>query len=73
MNKPRNRRKIFAGYSLPDDLLSGTGLRFVDGLIRSVPLVGTWAEFFVFGGEFPGTDIVGRLYMLHIMLLPALL
>ncbi|RYJ07522.1 MAG: cytochrome bc complex cytochrome b subunit, partial [Actinomycetales bacterium] len=24
----------FAGYSLPDDLLSGTGLRFVDGLLR---------------------------------------
>ena len=44
----------FAGYSLPDDLLSGTGLRFVDGLIRSIPLIGTWAEFFVFGGEFPG-------------------
>ena len=40
----------FTGYSLPDDLLSGTGLRFVDGLIRSIPLIGTWAEFFVFGG-----------------------
>ena len=48
----------FAGYSLPDDLLSGTGLRFVDGLIRSIPLIGTWAEFFVFGGEFPGDLIV---------------
>src|SRR5918995_729605 len=44
----------FAGYSLPDDLLSGTGLRFVDGLIRSIPLIGTWAEFFAFNGEFPG-------------------
>src|SRR4051795_12742831 len=39
----------FAGYSLPDDLLSGTGLRFVDGLIRAVPIIGTWAEFLVFG------------------------
>jgi ubiquinol-cytochrome c reductase cytochrome b subunit len=63
----------FAGYSLPDDLLSGTGLRFVDGLIRAIPLIGTWAEFFVFGGEFPGSLIVSRLYMVHILLLPAII
>ncbi len=63
----------FAGYSLPDDLLSGTGLRFVDGLIRSIPVIGTWAEFLVFGGEFPGTIIVPRLYMVHILLVPGLL
>ena len=25
------------GYSLPDDLLSGTGLRFVNGAVLSVP------------------------------------
>ena len=61
----------FAGYSLPDDLLSGTGLRFVDGLIRAIPLIGTWAEFFTFGGEFPGELIVPRLYMVHILLIPA--
>jgi ubiquinol-cytochrome c reductase cytochrome b subunit len=63
----------FAGYSLPDDLLSGTGLRFVDGLIRSIPLIGTWAEFFMFGGQFPGDLIVARLYMAHILLVPALI
>ncbi len=63
----------FAGYSLPDDLLSGTGLRFVDGLIRAIPVIGTWAEFFVFGGEFPGSLIVPRLYMVHILLVPAVL
>ncbi len=63
----------FAGYSLPDDLLSGTGLRFVDGLIRSIPLIGTWAEFFIFGGEFPGELVIPRLYMVHILLIPGLL
>ena len=63
----------FAGYSLPDDLLSGTGLRFVDGLIRSIPVVGTWAEFFVFGGEFPGDVVIPRLYMVHILLVPGIL
>ena len=63
----------FMGYSLPDDLLSGTGLRFMDGAIRATPVIGTWAEFFFFGGEFPGDLVVARLYMLHILLLPALL
>src|SRR6478736_8862089 len=63
----------FMGYSLPDDLLSGTGLRFLDGAVRSTPVIGTWAEFFVFGGQFPGDLIVPRLYMVHILLIPALL
>ncbi len=63
----------FAGYSLPDDLLSGTGLRFVDGLIRAIPIIGTWAEFFIFGGEFPGELVVPRLYMVHILLVPGIL
>ncbi len=63
----------FAGYSLPDDLLSGTGLRFVDGLLRSIPVVGSYLEFFIFGGEFPGDVIIPRLYMAHILLIPALL
>lgn len=63
----------FAGYSLPDDLLSGTGLRFVDGLVRSVPIIGTWAEFFVFAGEYPGDLIIPRLYMVHILLVPGIL
>jgi ubiquinol-cytochrome c reductase cytochrome b subunit len=63
----------FFGYSLPDDLLSGTGLRFLDGAIRATPVIGTWAEFFIFGGEFPGELIIPRLYMVHILLLPALI
>ncbi|WP_431277462.1 cytochrome bc1 complex cytochrome b subunit [Leifsonia poae] len=61
----------FTGYSLPDDLLSGNGLRIIDGLIKGLPVVGTWTSFLLFGGEFPGTAIVGRLYTLHILLLPA--
>lgn len=63
----------FSGYSLPDDLLSGIGLRFVDGLIRSIPVVGTWLEFLIFNGEFPGEALIPRLYMVHILLIPALL
>ena len=63
----------FTGYSLPDDLLSGNGLRIIDGMVKGIPIIGTWTSYLLFGGEFPGTDIVGRLYVLHILLLPAIL
>jgi len=63
----------FAGYSLPDDLLSGTGLRIAQGIMLSIPLIGTYASFFVFGGEFPGNDFVSRLYAVHILLVPGLI
>ncbi|WP_304451069.1 cytochrome bc complex cytochrome b subunit [Nocardiopsis sp. YSL2] len=61
------------GYSLPDDLPSGMGVRILQGVILSLPLVGTYISMFLFGGEFPGEEIITRLYMLHILLLPALL
>lgn len=63
----------FTGYSLPDDLLSGNGLRIIDGMVKGIPVVGTWISFLLFGGEFPGVDIVGRLYSLHILILPAII
>ncbi|MEU4799925.1 cytochrome bc complex cytochrome b subunit [Streptomyces sp. NPDC023327] len=61
------------GYSLPDDMLSGTGVRFAHGAILSVPVVGTYLDFFLFGGEFPGEDIVARFYPIHILLLPGIM
>jgi len=63
----------FTGYSLPDDLLSGNGLRIIDGMVKGIPVIGTWISYLLFGGEFPGVDIVSRLYILHIMLLPAII
>ncbi|MGZ4582217.1 MAG: cytochrome bc1 complex cytochrome b subunit, partial [Nocardioidaceae bacterium] len=63
----------FAGYSLPDDLLSGTGLRIAEGLMQSIPVVGTYLSFFAFGGEFPGDMIIPRLYTVHILLIPGIL
>ncbi|WP_405799894.1 cytochrome bc complex cytochrome b subunit [Streptomyces sp. NBC_01506] len=61
------------GYSLPDDLLSGTGVRFAQGAILSTPIVGTYISMFLFGGEFPGHDIVARFYSIHILLLPGIM
>jgi ubiquinol-cytochrome c reductase cytochrome b subunit len=63
----------FTGYSLPDDLLSGNGLRIIDGMVKGVPIIGTWISYFLFGGEFPGTSVIGMFYSLHILLLPAIL
>ncbi|MEV7782883.1 cytochrome bc complex cytochrome b subunit [Kitasatospora sp. NPDC088351] len=63
----------FMGYSLPDDLLSGTGIRFMEGAVLAVPLVGTYLQMFMFGGQFPGTDIVPRLFTVHILLIPGIM
>jgi ubiquinol-cytochrome c reductase cytochrome b subunit len=63
----------FSGYSLPDDLLSGVGLRIAYSITLSVPLVGTWLAFLLFGGEFPADQIIHRLFVVHILLVPGLL
>ena len=63
----------FTGYSLPDDLLSGTGIRAADGFVKAQPIVGTYMSFFLFGGEFPGADIIPRLYIVHVLLIPGIL
>jgi len=63
----------FAGYSLPDDLLSGTGLRIADAIMLSIPVIGTWVSFLIFGGPFPGHVIIGRFYIAHVLLIPAIL
>lgn len=63
----------FLGYSLPDDLLSGTGLRIASGVVMSVPVIGTWTHWLLFAGEFPGDIIISRFYILHVFLIPALI
>ncbi|GLW21161.1 cytochrome bc complex cytochrome b subunit [Microbispora triticiradicis] len=61
------------GYSLPDDLLSGAGLRITQGVAQSIPIVGTYISFFLFGGEYPGHDVIPRFYTIHILLIPGIL
>jgi ubiquinol-cytochrome c reductase cytochrome b subunit len=60
----------FTGYSLPDDALSGAGLRIAYSIVLSIPFVGTWVAYLFFGGEFPGPDILNRLLVLHIFIIP---
>ncbi|GAA2746520.1 cytochrome bc complex cytochrome b subunit [Terrabacter aerolatus] len=63
----------FAGYSLPDDLLSGTGIRAMNGFMQSAPIIGSYMSYFIFGGAFPGEAIIPRLYSAHVLLIPAIL
>ena len=64
----------YFGYSLPDDLLSGIGLRAaLSSITLGLPVVGTWMHWALFGGDFPGEEIIPRLYALHILILPAIM
>jgi ubiquinol-cytochrome c reductase cytochrome b subunit len=64
----------YFGYSLPDDLLSGTGLRAAfSSITLGIPVMGTWMHWALFGGDFPGEIIIPRLYALHILLIPGII
>jgi ubiquinol-cytochrome c reductase cytochrome b subunit len=64
----------FAGYSLPDDLLSGMGLAIAWGVAMSLPLIGGPFAFALWGGRFPGsTTFESRLYIAHVFVIPAIL
>jgi ubiquinol-cytochrome c reductase cytochrome b subunit len=61
----------FAGYSLPDDLLSGMGLAIAYGVALSIPIVGGDVGSALWGGQYPGSGVFeSRLYLAHILLLP---
>ncbi|MEU6585611.1 cytochrome bc complex cytochrome b subunit [Nocardia sp. NPDC046763] len=64
----------FFGYSLPDDLLSGTGLRLAfGGITMGLPIIGTWMHWLLFGGDFPGNIIVPRMFITHVLLIPGIM
>jgi len=63
----------FIGYSLPDDLISGTGLRIGYSIAESIPFVGSYLTSFLWGGTFPGNDIIPRFYIIHVLIIPLVL
>jgi len=64
----------YFGYSLPDDLLSGIGLRAaLSSITLGMPVIGTWLHWMIFGGDFPGHILIPRLYVVHVLLLPAII
>lgn len=63
----------FTGYSIVDDLLSGTGLVIAYSVLLSVPVAGPWASFLLFGGPVPNPNVIPRLSSMHVMMLPAII
>jgi ubiquinol-cytochrome c reductase cytochrome b subunit len=63
----------FIGYSLPDDLVSGTGLRIAFSILLSIPLVGSYLAFWLFDGNFPGHGVLERFFILHVLVLPLII
>jgi ubiquinol-cytochrome c reductase cytochrome b subunit len=64
----------FIGYSLPDDLISGTGLRIGYSIAESQPLIGSYMVSFLWGGQFPGNgSIIPRFYIIHVLIIPLVL
>src|SRR6201988_3969769 len=74
----------YFGYSLPDDLLSGIGLRAaLSSITMGMPVIGTWLHWALFGGDFPcggvgnpctaAGYIIPRRYALHILLIPGII
>ncbi|MGW6494627.1 cytochrome b [Nonomuraea angiospora] len=62
----------FLGVSLPGDQLAMTGLRQAQGLLLSIPVVGTYLSAFAFDGEFPG-QVLPRIFVTHVLLVPGIL
>ena len=64
----------FAGYSLPDDLLSGMGLAIAWGVAMSLPLLGGPLATALWDGRFPGSSAFeSRLFIAHVFIIPAIL
>lgn len=63
----------FLGYSLPDDLLSGVGLRIMSAIILGIPIVGTWLHWAIFAGDFPSDLMLDRFYILHVLVIPGII
>lgn len=63
----------FMGYSLPDDLLSGVGLRIMSAIILGVPIIGTWIHWAIFDGDFPSELMLDRFYILHVLIIPGII
>jgi ubiquinol-cytochrome c reductase cytochrome b subunit len=60
----------FTGYSLPNDALSGTGLRIGTSVVLAVPFIGAWAAALLNGGPYPGPLLLPHIYTIHVYFLP---
>jgi len=60
----------YTGYALPFDEFAATATGIGYNLTVSIPLVGDFLGEIVFGGEFPTSATIPRLYFLHVLIIP---
>jgi quinol-cytochrome oxidoreductase complex cytochrome b subunit len=63
----------FTGYLLPWDQLSYWAVTVGTNIAAYFPVVGGWLRYMLLGGETVGDAALLRFYVLHVILLPALL
>jgi cytochrome b-561 len=61
----------YTGYALPFDEFAATATSIGYNLTVSVPLIGDFLGQIVFGGQFPTSATIPRLYFLHVLVIPA--
>ncbi|AXG10751.1 cytochrome b [Haloplanus rubicundus] len=61
----------YTGYALPFDEFAATATSIGYNLTVSVPLIGDFLGAIVFGGQFPTSATIPRLYFLHVLVIPA--
>jgi len=60
----------YTGYALPFDEFAATATGIGYNLTVSVPVVGDFFGEIIFGGQFPTSATIPRLYFLHVLVIP---
>lgn len=60
----------WVGHNLPLDTLAVTSYRIFYAMALSVPWVGDPVALWIFGGEFPTTQMISRFFSVHVLWLP---
>ena len=63
----------YTGYALPFDEFASTATGIGYNLALSVPIIGEPLAQVVFGGSFPSSATIPRLYFLHVLVIPLLI
>ncbi|WP_254538136.1 cytochrome b [Halomarina litorea] len=63
----------YTGYALPFDEFASTAAGIGYNIATSIPLLGDAIGQIVFGGDFPSSATVPRLFFLHVLVIPLLI
>jgi ubiquinol-cytochrome c reductase cytochrome b subunit len=63
----------YLGYSLPDDLMAGQGVRIGYSILESIPVVGQYLAVWIWGGQFGASSYEYRFFIAHCLIVPLLI